>query len=78
MAPLPAKPLSLGWRRLIACIAILLFLGVYIVAVISIGAMLGDRGAWTMIFYAAAGLLWGVPVLPIISWSEAYKRKPGP
>jgi hypothetical protein len=76
MTPPEPKPrLNLGLRRLIACIAILIFLIVYIYAVTAIGIWIGDRGAITYVFYAIAGLLWGVPILPIISWSEAYKRK---
>jgi hypothetical protein len=74
MAP-PAPDKHLGLRRLIACIAIFVFLLIYIYGVIAIGTMIGDQGALTYIFYAVAGLLWGVPILPIISWSEAYKRK---
>jgi len=72
----PRKPvLNLALRRLIACVGILVFLAVYVVAVSSIGAMISDNKALVMIFYALAGILWGVPILPIISWSEAYKRK---
>jgi hypothetical protein len=28
-----------------------------------------------MIFYALAGILWGVPILPLISWSENFRKK---
>jgi hypothetical protein len=75
MAPPSAPDKNLGLRRVIACVAIFVFLLAYIYGVIAIGTLIGDQGALTYIFYALAGLLWGVPILPIISWSEAYKRK---
>jgi hypothetical protein len=70
--------LSLPRRRLIACVGIVVFLIAYVAGVSDIGRHLPDRPLIQLLFYALAGTLWGVPVLPLISWSEAYKSKSGP
>lgn len=78
MAELPPKApsgLPLPVRRIIACVAILAFLILYVMAVIAVGELIKENKALSLIFYSLAGILWGVPILPIISWSEAYKRK---
>ena len=70
------KPgLSLPQRRLIACAGIIFFLFVYVFAVATLGQMLHGGKITAMIFYALAGTLWGVPLIPLISWSENYKGK---
>ncbi|UDF02315.1 DUF2842 domain-containing protein [Asticcacaulis sp. AND118] len=70
-----AKSLSLPVRRVIACVGIVLFLTVYVVIISSIGQRLPDNQIVRLLFYGLSGILWGIPVLPIISWSENYKRK---
>ncbi len=69
------KGLSLPHRRLIACVGIIVFLVAYVAIVSDIGRHLPDNAVIQLLFYALAGTLWGVPVLPLISWSEAYKSK---
>lgn len=71
----PRKALSLPVRRAIACAGILVFVVVYIMVASDIGRRLPDHPLVQLLFYALAGTLWGVPVLPLISWSEAYRRK---
>jgi hypothetical protein len=68
--------LSLPRRRLIACVGIVVFLVAYVAGVSDIGRHLPDNVLVQLLFYALAGTLWGVPVLPLISWSEAYTSKP--
>lgn len=70
----PVKGLSLPQRRAIACIGILVFLCVYVVAVTSLAGFLHGGKITAFIFYALAGTLWGVPIIPLISWSENYKK----
>lgn len=74
--PETSKGLSLPHRRLIACVGIVVFLTAYVAIVSDIGRHLPENALIQLIFYALAGTLWGVPVLPLISWSEAYKSKP--
>ena len=72
---LPPKGLPLPLRRIIACFAILVFLVFYVWGVMALGEFIKGNKALSLIFYSLAGLLWGLPVLPVISWSEAYRRK---
>ena len=72
----PARP-NLPMRRVIAAVGIVIFLCLYIIGVSDIGRHLPAHNAiLTLTFYGLAGILWGVPILPLISWSEAYKKKP--
>ena len=27
-----------------------------------------DHGPWQFVFYALAGVSWGIPILPMLSW----------
>jgi hypothetical protein len=68
------KP-NLGLRRLIASLGIIVFLFGYVVVVSDVGRHLPQNNVLlTLLYYALAGTLWGVPVLPLISWSGAYKK----
>ncbi|MGA9658301.1 MAG: DUF2842 domain-containing protein [Asticcacaulis sp.] len=70
------KPaLNLPQRRLIACIGIVVFLCVYVVIATSLAGFLHGGPITAFIYYALAGTLWGIPILPLISWSENYKGK---
>jgi len=75
MTDTPLK-LSLPKRRLIACLGILVFLAFYVVVVAGIAGFLHGGKVTALIFYALAGTLWGLPILPLISWSENYKSRP--
>ena len=72
---LAPKGLSLPRRRLIACVGIIVFLTAYVAGVSDLGRHIPQNALIQLLFYALAGTLWGVPVLPLISWSEAYKPK---
>lgn len=71
----PKSP-NLALRRIIASVGIVLFLVLYVVGVSDLGRHLPPHNdVLTLLYYALAGTLWGVPILPLISWSEAYKKK---
>ena len=55
-------------RKLIGLFGILGFLGVYVVVVVTIGERLPNYWAAQIAFYALAGTLWGVPLIPLIRW----------
>ena len=55
-------------RKLIGGVAILAFLVGYIWLVASLSVFVPDHWAAELAFYAIAGLGWGVPILPLISW----------
>ena len=73
----PKSPPNLAVRRIIASVGIVLFLCLYVIGVSDVGRHLPAHNAiLTLVYYALAGTLWGVPILPLISWSEAYRKKP--
>ena len=55
-------------RKLIGLFGILGFLLVYVSLVIRVAAYVPDHGPWQFAFYLVAGISWGVPILPLISW----------
>ncbi len=74
----PLDRLSLPQRRATACLGILVWLIIYVLIVIALGEFLHGGRITSMIFYALAGTVWGVPIIPLISWSENYKGKRKP
>ena len=48
----------------------MVFLGFYVWLVIAIGSHMPDHPVATLLFYGLAGTLWGVPLLPLLSWAE--------
>ena len=55
-------------RKLIGLFGILAFLIAYAVVAGMIGERLPRHWAVQLAFYVVAGLGWGVPILPLISW----------
>ncbi|HEX4710563.1 DUF2842 domain-containing protein [Phenylobacterium sp.] len=55
-------------RKLIGLFGILAFLLIYVGLVIRAAQYVPDHGPWQFAFYALAGVCWGVPILPLISW----------
>ena len=55
-------------RKLIGLVAILVFITLYVGAMARIGEHLPDRWWAKLAFYAVAGIGWGVPIFPLISW----------
>lgn len=65
----PRAP-RLRLRRAIASVGVLVFLAAYVWAVIAIGARLPDHPMAHLLFYGIAGIAWGVPLFPLLSWAE--------
>ena len=76
-APKPASP-NLPMRRAIACGGIIIFLIIYVILAAKLGSLIHGGKFLAMIYYALAGTLWGIPLIPLIAWSENYQRKPKP
>ncbi len=55
-------------KKLIGLVGILLFLLLYMGAAVQISQRLPDHGPIRGVFFVLAGLLWGVPLFPLISW----------
>jgi hypothetical protein len=62
--------MGLRTRRAIASVGIVVFLVFYVWLVIAVGARVPDHPVATLLFYGLAGTLWGVPLLPLMSWAE--------
>ena len=55
-------------RKAIGGVAMLVFLLAYVSIAGLLGSMLPNQWALKLVYYALAGLLWGVPLLPLIRW----------
>ncbi len=63
MEPMPART-----RKLIGSLAIVGFLALYIVLVATLAEKIPPDWKWQLPFFVVAGLGWGGPLLPLISW----------
>jgi len=57
-------------RRFLAATAMLVFLAAYVWAVIWIGDRLPDNVWIDLVFYAVAGVAWGVPLVSFLRWAD--------
>lgn len=55
-------------RKLIGMVGILAFLTAYVVAVATLGDHVPNNWLVHVFYYGIAGVLWGVPLFPLISW----------
>lgn len=60
--------MSARLRKLIGLFAILAFLLVYVGVVVSVADYVPAHSIWQTLFFIAAGVCWGIPILPLISW----------
>jgi len=61
-------------RRAVAALGVCLFLAFYVWAVIGIGTLLPNHPLVHLLFYGIAGVAWGLPLLPLLSWAEGRGR----
>lgn len=57
-------------KKAVASLAIVIFVVVYAVTAAAIGRSLPEIWWLKLIFYAVAGVAWGVPILPAIRWAN--------
>jgi drug/metabolite transporter (DMT)-like permease len=55
-------------RKLIGLLGILVFLAGYIALVTKLSDLIPSYWAAQLAFYVVAGVSWGIPILPLISW----------
>ena len=60
--------MSARLRKLIGLVGILAFLTVYVALAAKLSDYLPADGPWRLIYFALVGVLWGVPLFPLISW----------
>ncbi len=56
-------------RKAVASMGVLVFLAFYVWAVVSLAAFIPEAWWAQVLYFAVAGLAWGVPILPLISWA---------
>lgn len=66
------KHMPLRLRKLVGMIALIVFIGIYVLIVLSVAsARFADAPWWShLIFFAVGGLLWVPPAMVIIKWME--------
>ena len=56
-------------RKVIAMLSVLVFIGVYVVALVSFSSTITGWPRWGQLaFYLVAGVAWVLPLKPIMSW----------
>lgn len=62
-------------RKLIVSFGLIVYLCVYVWAVITLGSAINAAPDWVqLIFYMLAGLVWIVPLKPMFGWMNAPKE----
>ena len=57
-------------RRFIATIGVLLFLTFWVWGAVSINDVLPNIWWLDLLFFAVAGIGWGIPLIPMLRWAE--------
>ena len=57
-------------RRFVATVGVLLFLTFWVWGAVSINDRLPDIWWLDLIFFAVAGIGWGIPLIPLLRWAE--------
>ena len=55
-------------RKFVGGIAVVIFLIAYACLVVPLADHIPDNQLARLAFFVAAGLLWGVPILPLLTW----------
>lgn len=55
-------------RKFVGMIAILSFVTLYVIVVVTIGEHVPGHWLAQLVFYGVSGTLWGVPLFPLIRW----------
>ena len=62
------RGMNVRLRKLIGLVGILAFLAAYIALISKLSDHVPDHWAAKLAFYVVAGVCWGIPILPLISW----------
>ena len=60
--------MSARLRKLIGLAAILAFLTAYVALVATLGDRVPKHWAVQLLYFGLAGVLWGLPLFPLIAW----------
>lgn len=59
-------------RKIIGSFAVVGFVIAYAIAVVSLGERLPDVWWIKTLYFTAAGVAWGVPILPLLKWMNGH------
>jgi hypothetical protein len=62
-------------RKLIGSAAVLAFMTVYIWGASALSAWVPDNQFAKLLYFAAAGIAWGFPLFPLITWMQRAPDK---
>ena len=55
-------------RKAVGGVGMMAFLALYIWAAASLGGLIPNHSVGQVLFYGIAGIAWGVPIIPLITW----------
>lgn len=58
-------------RRALGALALLCYLGLYIVAALALSDHVPPHWGWRFAYFALAGVIWGLPLRPLMRWAMA-------
>ena len=61
-------------RKLLGSVGVLVFLAAYVWIVTLVADHVPHAIGWETLFYVTAGMLWGVPLIPLIRWMNGSPR----
>lgn len=60
-------------RKFVGMIAMLVYIGLYAAAAVTIGGVI--KNPWAQLgFYVVAGIIWVFPLRPLFAWMHASKK----
>lgn len=62
-------------RKAIGGVGVIVFLGVYTVAAVTIAGHLPDNRAVQLAYFVVAGMVWWLPLMPLFSWMENGRKR---
>ncbi len=64
-------------RKLVGSVGVLAFLAAYVAVVAALADRLPDSTLWRTLYFLVAGVLWGVPLIPLIRWMNTEPHEGG-
>jgi ABC-type maltose transport system permease subunit len=64
------EPMGPRTRKAVGSLGVLAFLAFYMWLAITVSEYVPKHWAAQLAFFAAAGTLWGVPILPLFTWMQ--------